>query len=84
MRFIQFLLSLILLAWLLVVAWPLFLVLAIILAVTWVRFYVRVKRMHKQAFDQFQQDNTFESKGLDSSDIIDAEYKEKDVTDEKL
>ncbi len=79
MRLIQFILSLILLAWLLVVAWPLFLVLAIILVVTWLNFFRKIKTMQKEAFEN---NHSTINSTLGSDDIIDAEYKEKDVTNE--
>lgn len=79
MRLIQFILSVILLAWLLVVAWPLFLILAIILVVTWINFYRKIKVMQKEAFENNYSTN---SPTLGSDDVIDAEYKEKDVTNE--
>lgn len=79
MRLIQFILSLILLAWLLIVAWPLFLVLAIILVVTWINFFRNIKMMQKEAFEN---NHSTINPTLGSDDIIDAEYKEKDVTNE--
>lgn len=80
MRLIQFILSVILLGWLLVVAWPLFLILAIILIVTWVNFFRKIKNMHKETFhnDTFNDENTIKP-SINSEDIIDAEYKEKEI-----
>jgi len=79
MRLIQFILSIILLGWLLVIAWPLFLILAVILIVTWVNFFRKVKTMQKEAFEEYSKSN---NQTLGSGDIIDAEYKEKEVSDE--
>mgnify|MGYP001056833688 CR=1 FL=1 len=76
MRMIRFLLTFIFLVWLLIVAWPLFLVLTIILIVTWWRFLRKVTVIHQNTFSQETQRPPF----IASDDIIDAEYQEKDIT----
>ncbi len=66
----------IILGWLLVIAWPLFLILAVILIVTWFNFFRKIKKMQREAFNNNQD---IISPSLDSDDIIDAEYKEKEI-----
>jgi membrane protein implicated in regulation of membrane protease activity len=78
MRFIQFIFSFIFLLWLLSVAWPLFLVMAIVLVVSWVRFIRKVKVIQKNAFDS----EPIQRPTVGSGDIIDAEYTESEVEED--
>ncbi len=75
MRLIQFLLSSILLIWLLIVAWPLFLVLAIILIYAWWRFVKSIRIMKQEVF----KDEQVIPPTISANDVFDAEYKEKDI-----
>jgi polyferredoxin len=76
MRIIQFLLSLILLIWLFIVAWPIFLVLALLLIYAWWRF-VRSIRIIKQ--EVFKEEHVVLPMNR-SEDIFDAEYQEKEIS----
>lgn len=78
MRLIQFILSFIFLLWLLSVAWPLFLIMAVVLIVTWLNFIKKVKNIQKSTFDSFDSE-PISRPTVDSDDIIDAEYTETDV-----
>lgn len=77
MRVIQTIIGLIFLIWLLIIAWPLFLILVVILIVSWTRFIRKVKVIQKDAFEN----QTVNRPPVDSDDIIDAEYTESEVKD---
>ena len=75
MRIIQFILTLIVLIWLFIVAWPIFLVLALLLIYAWWRF-VRSIRIIKQ--EVFKEEHVVLPVNR-SEDIFDAEYQEKEI-----
>lgn len=77
MRILQFILSLILLLLFLSFAWPLFLGLFILFAVYWIWAVYKLRRSAKQAFKDFEQQETIE-RPIDSGDVIDAQYTERE------
>ena len=76
MRIIQFILSLILLIWLFIVAWPIFLVLALLLIYAWWRFVRSIRIIKQEVFKEEHVGLTMNR----SDDIFDAEYQEKEIS----
>ncbi len=76
MRIIQFILSLILLIWLFIVAWPIFLVLALLLVFVWWRFVRSIRIIKQEVFKEEQVILPLNR----SDDIFDAEYQEKEIS----
>jgi ABC-type bacteriocin/lantibiotic exporter with double-glycine peptidase domain len=77
MRILQFILSLIFLYFFLLVAWPLFLLLFIVLAIYWIWVVVKIKRATSQAFDDLKQQESIE-RPIESGEVIDAQYTERE------
>lgn len=77
MRILQFILSLIFLYFFLMVAWPLFLLLFVVLAIYWIWVVVKIRRATNKAFDDFKQQETIE-RPIASGEVIDAQYTERE------
>lgn len=77
MRIIQFILSLILLLFFLSVAWPLFLILFLVLAYYWISALWKIRRVTKEAFEDLKQQESIE-RPIASGDVIDAQYTERE------
>ena len=77
MRIIQFILSLILLYVFLLVAWPLFLILFVLLAVYWIWAVWKIRKATNQAFDELKQQENIQPP-ISSGGVIDAQYTERE------
>jgi membrane protein implicated in regulation of membrane protease activity len=77
MRILQFILSMILLYVFLLVAWPLFLILFVVLAVYWIWAVWKIRKATNQAFDDFKQQESIQ-RPIESGEVIDAEYTERE------
>ncbi len=77
MRLLQFVLSMMLLILFLYIAWPLFLGLFILIAGYWIWAVYKLRQSAKQAFKNFEQQETIE-RPMDSGDVIDAQYTERE------
>lgn len=77
MRILQFILSLVFLYFFLMVAWPLFLILFVVLAGYWIWVVLKIKKATNQAFDDLKQQESIE-RPIQSGDVIDAQYTERE------
>ncbi|MDP3304617.1 MAG: hypothetical protein Q8S15_00885 [Erysipelotrichaceae bacterium] len=77
MRILQFILSLIFLYFFLLVAWPLFLLLFVVLAIYWIWVVLKIKKATNQAFDDLKQQESIE-RPIESGEVIDAQYTERE------
>ena len=77
MRILQFILSMILLYVFLLVAWPLFLILFVVLAIYWIWAVRKLRKATNQAFDDLKQQETIQPP-ISSGDVIDAQYTERE------
>lgn len=77
MRLIQFILSLIILLFFLSFAWPLFLILFVVLAFYWISALWKIKRATNEAFEDLKQQESFE-RPIASGEVIDAQYTERE------
>lgn len=77
MRILQFILSLIVLFIFLMFAWPLFLVLFVVLAVYWIWAVRKVKKATDQAFEDLKQQESIQ-RPIASGEVIDAQYTERE------
>ena len=77
MRILQFILSLIVLFIFLMFAWPLFLVLFVVLAVYWIWAVRKVKKATNQAFEDLKQQESIQ-RPITSGEVIDAQYTERE------
>lgn len=79
MRIIKLILAVIVLVWLLIVAWPLFLILAAILAVAWGSFFVKVKNLKPDSFSPKEDQPT--TSLINEDKVVEGDFQEKDNHD---
>ncbi len=77
MKLIQTTLTIFLLLFLLVVAWPLFVGMFVLVIGYWLWFMIRVRKVTQNAMNEFKEAERFEQT-IRTNDIIDVEYTEKE------
>lgn len=77
MRLLQFILSLILLYFFLLIAWPVFLVLLILFASYWIWAVWKLRKAANRAFEDLKQHEAIE-RPVESKDVIDAQFTERE------
>lgn len=77
MRILQFIFSLIILYIFLLVAWPVFLILFVLIAAYWIWAVWKIRKATKMAFEELKQQESIE-RPIASGEVIDAQYTERE------
>jgi ABC-type bacteriocin/lantibiotic exporter with double-glycine peptidase domain len=77
MRILKFIFSLILLYVFLLVAWPLFLILFVVLAVYWIWAVWKIRKAANEAFENLREQESIQQP-IASGEVIDAQYTERE------